>query len=184
VTATGPAALPADDDRVWHGAYAPYDLVKEFALALAVVAALSLLLAVVFSSPDDRPSTIAQWARANPSDFVTTAVAELDGSSDTAGYGPPYNDAAGGQKIGPLTTQRWLGVTEPIDTARDFVLGPLATTPGGAGLRNALATYQAARPAERKMWTDAYGKALAHAAFARGSVKLAPGSYPTARSRR
>jgi len=36
---------------------------------------------------DDRPSTIAQWSRQMPVDFVTTAVSELDGSSGTAGYG-------------------------------------------------------------------------------------------------
>jgi hypothetical protein len=165
------------DDRTWHGEYAPYDLVKEFVIALGIVTALVLVLSILFSSPDVKPSTIAQWARSNPGDFLTTAVAELDGSSDTATYGPPYNSAPGGQKIGPVTTQRWLGVTEPIDTARDFVLDPLASSPNSPPLKTALARYQAAPAAQRKAWTDAYTKALERASFTDGSAKLPPGDY-------
>jgi hypothetical protein len=176
MTSAAPSAPPVDD-RTWRGAYAPYDLVKEFVIALAVITALALILTILFSSPDAKPSTIAQWARSNPSDFLTTAVAELDGSSDTAGYGPPYNRAPGGQKIGPFHSQRWLGVTEPIDTARDFVLNPLATSPGGPALKQALSSYESAPAAQRTAWTDAYTKGLAHASFAGGVVKLPPGSY-------
>jgi hypothetical protein len=180
MTAPTPQASPGPavhDDRTWHGAYAPYDLVKEFVIALGVVVALVLLLTILFSSPDAPPSTIAQWARSNPSDFVTTAVAELDGSSDTAGYGPPYNNAPGGQKIGPVTTQRWLGVTEPINTANDFVLGPLASTPGGPVLKQALAAYRSAPASQQAAWADAYTKGLAHAKFGAGSVTMPPGNY-------
>src|SRR6202011_966555 len=65
----------------------PYDLVKEFTIALVVVLALTFALAAVFSSPDEKPLTIAAWAKADPGDFTTTALAELDGSSLTAGYG-------------------------------------------------------------------------------------------------
>ena len=56
--------------------------------------ALALVLTILFSSPDDPPSTIKQWSRTDPVDFVTTAVSELDGSSGTATYGPPYNHAS------------------------------------------------------------------------------------------
>jgi hypothetical protein len=168
---------PPDEDRTWRGAYAPYDLVKEFAIALGVITALALILTIVFSSPDVKPSTIAQWARSNPSDFLTTAVAELDGSSDTAGYGPPYNHTPGGQKIWFFHSQRWLGVSEPIDTARDFVLDPLATSPGGPALTQALASYRSAPAAQQAAWTEAYTKGLGHASFAGASVKLPPGDY-------
>ena len=54
----------------------PYDLVKEFTIALAVVTALSLLLAIVFSSPDDRSITMSRWAQADPADVVATAAAD------------------------------------------------------------------------------------------------------------
>ena len=100
--------------REWHGAYAPYDLVREFVIALGVVALLAIGLTVLFSSPDERPSTIAQWSRQMPSDFLATAVTELDGSSGTAGYGPPYNHNASGQHIAFVRLQKWLGVSHPI----------------------------------------------------------------------
>ena len=104
----------------------PYDLVKEFVAALVVVTVLTAALAAVFSSPDDPAVTIAHWAKAAPADFTATALAELDGSSGTAQYGPPYNSAAIGQKLGPLELQKLGGVRHRIDTAADFVLTPLA----------------------------------------------------------
>ena len=84
----------------------PYDLVGEFVAALVVVSALTVLLAVVFSSPDRKAITLSAWAQAAPSDVVATATAELDGTSTSATYGPPYNSAAEGQKLGPLTLQK------------------------------------------------------------------------------
>ncbi len=48
-----------DDTRPWAGRYAPYDLVKEACIAVAVITVLAVVLTVLFSSPDDRPSTIA-----------------------------------------------------------------------------------------------------------------------------
>lgn len=39
-----------------------YDLVKEFVVALAVVTALTLVLAGIFSSPDGQPVTMRSWA--------------------------------------------------------------------------------------------------------------------------
>jgi hypothetical protein len=46
--------------REWHGGYRSYDLVKEASVALGVVLALALVLTILFSSPDDPPSTIKQ----------------------------------------------------------------------------------------------------------------------------
>jgi hypothetical protein len=55
----------------------PYDLVKEFTIALVAVALLTVALASVFSSPDVKPVTLASWSRADGADFTATAVAEL-----------------------------------------------------------------------------------------------------------
>ena len=74
----------------------PYDLVREFVIALVVVTVLTVLLALVFSSPDRKAITLAAWAKAEPTDVVATAAAELAGTSGSAGYGPPYNNAAEG----------------------------------------------------------------------------------------
>ena len=170
-----PAPLESAD---WNGPYIRYDLVKEFVIALVVVTALVVVLAILFSSPDDRPVTIQQWARTDPSDFVATAVTELDGSSEVATYGPPYNHTPGaGQKIGPLNLQSAAGVHFPINTSQDFVLDPLRSIPGNAALTEALRAYQAAPPAQRTAWTDAYTKGLDAAKFPGGIPQLPPGDY-------
>ena len=75
--------------RTWKGGYKPYDLVREASIALCVVLALAVVLTVLFSSPDDKPTTVKSWSQTDPVDFVTTATTELDGSSTTGGYGPP-----------------------------------------------------------------------------------------------
>ena len=143
------------------GEYRRYDLVKEFLAALGVMTLLTVVLAVVFSSPDKRSISLAEWARNAPNDFVVTAVAELDGTSGTATYGAPYtNDASAGQKLGPVPLQRWGGVREPVDTAQDFVLGPLSTVTGDPTLTAALARYRSASDDQRKAWTGAYADAL------------------------
>ena len=167
-----------DAAREWKGTYRPWDLVKEASIAIGVVLALTLVLTILFSSPDERPSTIQSWSRSDPVDFVTTAVSELDGSSELAGYGPPYNHNGNGQHILFIRLQKWLGVSHPIDTAKDFVLAPLSSIPGQPTLQSALAVYQAAPAKLQTAWTDAYTKALGNAkANADGSISVAPGRY-------
>ncbi len=162
----------------WHGAYAPYDLVKELFIAVGVIALLAILLAVLFSSPDDKPSTIAQWSRQMPVDFVTTATAELDGTSGTAEYGPPYNHNGTGQHAAFLYPQKWLGVSHPINTADDYVIDPLKTIPADPMLGSAIATYRAAPAKTQAGWTEAYEKALEKATVAPdGSVTVPAGVY-------
>ncbi|NUP47083.1 MAG: hypothetical protein HOW97_07180 [Catenulispora sp.] len=137
----------------------PYDLVKEFVIALVAVSLLTVALAAVFGAPDERPVTIRSWAQADPADFLSTAFAELDGSSATATYGPPYNSAADGQKIGPVGLAKLVGVRRPIDTADDFVLTPLSDAPQNPDVASALATYKNAgadqQGALRKQYADA-----------------------------
>ena len=98
----------------WSGPKRRYDLVREFVIALLVVGVLSIGLALIFSSPDDKSVTLQRWATQNPSDFVLTAVTELDGTSTSASYGPPYNHASDGQSIFFLHLQKWAGVRIPV----------------------------------------------------------------------
>jgi hypothetical protein len=164
--------------RKWQGAHRPYDILREATIALGVVLALVVLLTILFSSPDDPPSTIQQWAHTDPVDFVSTATTELDGSSGTGGYGPPYNHAADGQHIGFVYPAKWLGVSHPIDTAVDFVYAPLATIPGDPSLRAAVAAYRAAPAKAQASWTAAYTAGLGQAtANPDGSIRLGPGRY-------
>jgi len=164
--------------REWKGAYRPYDILREASIALGVVLALSVVLTILFSSPDLKPSTVQTWSRGDPVDFATTATTELDGSSGTGGYGPPYNHAADGQHIAFIYPAKWLGVSHPINTARDFVLAPLRSITGQPGLRSAVSTYQAAPASTQTTWTSAYEKALGNAtANPDGSIKVKPGSY-------
>jgi hypothetical protein len=170
----------AEDEaaRVWTGGYRPYDLVREFSIALGAILALTVVLAILFSSPDDPPSTVQSWSRTDPVDFVTTAVSELDGSSGTAEYGPPYNHNSDGQHIAFLYPQKWLGVSHPIDSAKDFVIAPLQAIPGQPALQRAISAYQSASAKQQTAWTDAYTKALGNAkANPDGSISVAAGDY-------
>ncbi len=164
--------------REWKGGYRPYDLIREASIALGVVLALTVGLTILFSSPDDPPSTVQQWSRTDPVDFVTTATTELDGSSATGGYGPPYNHNSSGQHIAFIHPARWFGVSHPIDTAKDFVLAPLGAITGQPALRQAVATYRSAPAQTQTAWTGAYEKALANAsAKPDGSISVKPGTY-------
>jgi hypothetical protein len=176
------------DNTDWDGPKVPYDLAKEFVIALVVVTLLVLGLAAVFSSPDDRPLTVQKWANNTTSangkfagqDLIATAMTELDGSSALAQYGPPYNSTPGaGQKIGPLSLQRAVGVHIPIDTAQDFVLRPLQVQAAhDPALAAALRQYQNASSQQQSQWTTNYEKALGDATLASdGTITVAPGDY-------
>jgi hypothetical protein len=162
--------------REWKGAYRPYDIVKEAAIALAAVLALCLVLTIVFSSPDERSTTVKSWARTDPVDFVTTATTELDGSSGTGGYGPPYNHASSGQHMAFIYLQKWLGVSHPVDTAQDFVLAPLRSITAQPALQAAVSAYQSASSEQQTAWTSAYEKGLAKASTATNGSVTVPGS--------
>jgi hypothetical protein len=151
-----PATLP------WRGPKRRYDIVKEFAVALVVVSVLTVALAALLSSPDEKAITLQKWAAAAPADFVATASSELDGSSGTATYGAPYvNIPDAGQSIGPLHLQRWAGVRHPVDAAKSFVLDPLRTTAAtNPDVQTALAQWDGADAAQQQKWAAAYTEAL------------------------
>jgi hypothetical protein len=165
--------------REWHGAYRPYDILKEATIALGGVLILVILLTILFSSPDLKPSTIKSWSRSDPVDFVTTAATELDGSSMSGSYGPPYNNGTGSvQHIAFIHLQNWFGISHPINSAQDFVLAPLRSITGQPALQHAVSAYEAAPTKTQTTWTSAYENALAKAkTTSTDTVSVKPGNY-------
>lgn len=168
---------PADaksDASDWRGATRRYDILKEGALATAIVLVVVVALAGLFSSPDKAPLTIQTWASAAPADFLATAQGELAGTTETANYGPPYNNGTHSVQQVVISPQRIVGVGEPINAPEVFVLNPLshlaATDPA---LSSALATYTAATPAQQAAWNAAYSAALNNVTFNAGAPVLA-----------
>ena len=131
-----------------------------------------------------RPITLKSWSGADPVDFAQTAITELDGTSGTATYGPPYNatpDAA--QHLGFFEPEQWFGVHQPVDTAQDFVLGPLRTLPNQPAVQAAVSRYENAPASQQQAWTAAYEKAVAKATDVHGRLHVPPAAYgPVGRS--
>ena len=169
---------PDRDVNEWKGSSIPYDILKEAFVAFLAVAILIVLLAVAFSSPDEPAVTLKSWSTVNPVDFAQTAVTELDGSSGTATYGPPYNNTAdASQHMGFFEPAQWFGIHQPVDTAQDFVLGPLRTLPNQPATQKAVTAYQTASSSQQGAWTTAYEKAAANATDAKGRLHVPPGPY-------
>ena len=138
-----------------------YDLVKEFVIALVLMTGLSLVLAGVFSSPDDPSITMSDWATNAPADVVATAAGELAGTTTSATYGAPYNSASQGQSVLGLKLQKWGGVGIPVNSA-DLVLQPLSGAQD-ANVQRGLAQWRSATPEQQARWATAYSDALAQA---------------------
>jgi hypothetical protein len=157
----------------------PYDLLKEVTYALVGSLLLLIVLAAFLSSPDVSPETIQSWAQKQPVDFVTTATAELAGTTPSAQYGAPYNaGSASVQSLGFFSPQAWAGVHQPVDPAQDFVLQPLkAAATGNDQLAAALSTYNSADAKQQGAWLDAYAKALKDAKTDGGQVTVSAGDY-------
>ncbi len=153
---------------------APYDLIKEFLLALAVVTVLVILLSAILSSPDEPPLTIKSVSLQAPDTYVSTVLSELTGTSAIAGYGPPYTTQSGSvQGIGSFSIQKLIGVHIPVDTANDFVLSPL----GQAALTNptlkgALGRFNHASAKQQADWETAYSKALGRAKVSGSNLRV------------
>ncbi len=144
------------------------DLIKELTWALLAMTVLVLLLAALFSSPDDPTFTAQEVAVREPALLVHTALDALDGQGAIASYGPPYNHGTGQlQALGPLSPQRWAGVTIPVNAAQVFVLGPLERmVPLDPALASPLARLRSAPASTRARWESAYAAALPHARMA------------------
>lgn len=156
----------------------PLDLsLRRLTVALGVVLLLSVALAVLFSSPDERPTTIRAWSREDPIGFLTTAVAELGRTSETAEYGPPYDRGGPSQHAAFLDPQGWLGVSQPIDTAEEYVIGPLRSIPDPL-LQSQISEYLSVGRNLKVDGLESTERALANASLAGGrSVTIPPGEY-------
>ena len=164
----------------WTGAKRHYDLIKELVVAVGVIMLVTVIFGALFSSPDEKPVTIASWANAAPADFLSTATSELAGTSDSATYGPPYTHTPGtGQNVfDSFSLARLAGVRIPVDSSSDFVLRPLGI-PGKSNpaLAAALTRYQSASASQRRLWMDNYTKALGSVSFSAGAPVVSPGNY-------
>ena len=127
-----------------------------------VVSLLTVVLAAIFSSPDENSITMKDWGTNAPNDVAATAAAELAGTSASATYGPPYNDAADGQKVLGLSLQKWGGVRLPVNS-QDLVLQPLRDQTLSAPVASAMKTWDSASPDQQASWALAYADALANA---------------------
>ena len=162
----------------WQGPLRRYDILKEGTIALVVVVVLVAVLSILFSSPDVPPVTLQAWSSAQPIGFTQIALSELNGTSTSATYGPPYNHQSGSvQYLYGVSIQRAIGVTDPINPANDFVVDPLRTVSGQPQLTAALARYDAASAATRHAWETAYGTALDKAHMVLGQLVVPPGNY-------
>jgi hypothetical protein len=157
----------------------PYDLVREGLIALGIVAALVIVLAVIFKSPDAPTVRGEDVAKNHPLDYLKTATDFLSGESGLQTYGPPYTkDKDNIQRIlgpGPAAV---LGATLPLDARQDLIIAPLekvAVLNPNVGL--ALAAWKAAPEDKQKAWTKAFSDALDKAEESEGRVNVAGGDY-------
>jgi len=167
----------AADRAAWRGPTKRYDILKEGTIAVVIALALTFVLAGLLSSPNVAPITIASWAKAAPADFLGTSASELNGTSLTASYGPPYNTNGDPQRI-LFAPANWAGVRQPIDPAQDFVIVPLTQTASiNPAVRAALATYNAAPADQQNKWATNYFNAAPKIKIVGGVPVLPPGNY-------
>lgn len=164
------AFRPDVDAPEWRGGYSPYDIIKEGTIAIVIVGLLTILLATFFGSPDERAITMKIWSNADPIDFAQTAISEMNGSSTTAGYGAPYNTASDGVQLGPLKIAKFMGVTIPINTVKDFIINPLKSWPNQPALSQDLATWSSASSSTQSGWVNDYTKAAPNLKFVNGHI--------------
>jgi len=176
-------ATAAADAAPWRGRTRRYDILKEGTIAGVVALALTLGLAALLSSPDVPSVTVQSWSRIAPADFVGAAASELAGTSETATYGPPYNNVANASQRLLFSPQHMAGVLQPVSPATAFVLAPLSKlTPGDPSLAAALAAYRAAPASQQMAWATAYAKVAPRATFSGGTLavpKANDGPVPT-----
>ncbi len=168
-------AAAAADRAEWRGPTRRYDIVKEATVASLVAAILVVALAGLLSSPDTPPVTIATWAKVAPADFVATAASELAGTSETATYGPPYNNQSGSLQSLLFSPAKIPGTRQPINPAQTFVLAPLETeAPTDPVLARALGRYQAAPAKVQVSWATAYANVVTKVRFDAGAAVVPP----------
>jgi hypothetical protein len=171
-------AVTAAEAAPWRGPTRRYDIVKEGSIAVLITLALTLGLAGLLSSPDVPALTVQTWSRLDPSDFLATAAAELNASSETATYGQPYNTGTGSVQRLLFSPQTWFGVTQPVNAARTFVLQPL-TAPAASdpALASALSAYNSASAAQQLAWANAYVQAITPKVTGNAAMPVIPAAH-------
>ncbi len=158
--------------------YKRYDIIKEGMIAGAIVLVLVVVLAVAFSSPDMPPLTIKTWANIAPNDFVATAASELAGTSETANYGPPYNNGSKNVQSLLFSEQKLIGVREPINPAQSFVITPLKDlAPTNDMLAKAISAFVSATPRRQNIWATNYLNNISSLKFINLIPVLKSGNY-------
>jgi len=198
--------------RTWRGPERPYDLIAEGTIAVIFVALLVILASSLWASPNGgltypgAPKSPAgqafsarYWDTNDPSDLAATVVQELAGGTTTAGYGPPFNQTTGASQqiigIKPAEIAKAIfGLTQPINTANDFVLAPVSqlAAPFNPAVAAAVSQYKAAggdlapgAPADQvassqqMTWLNNYAKALSasSAKVTPTSITVTAGNY-------
>ena len=164
-------ARKAADAAPWRGPTRRYDIIKEGTIATAVVLVLSVALSWLLASPDVPSATVAKLGQ--------------DGPGRLPGHRGDRTQRHQRQRhLRAALQQRHRRRAEPAVRAREdhrrhpadqhgtglrdsAPLGKLAPT--NPRLATALATYNAATPAQRLAWANAYLKAVAHVKFANGT---------------
>ncbi len=161
----------------WNGRKRSYDLLKEVTVSGLVVAVLAVALSLLFASPDPVPVTFKEWVTQGTKDFARTTLSEIDGTSLSATYGPPYQTTAQNgstQGFGPLSPEVWFGEAIPIDTWQQFVVAPLRTL-GDPKVDAAIDKWDSADSVTRASWAKATRQALDSADARDGTLTLADG---------
>lgn len=180
----GPAPWKSSD-VAWSGKRRPYDLLKEITVSGVIVAVLVVGLSVLFASPDPPSVTFKEWSTQGTKDFVATTLAEIDESSLSATYGPPYQTTAQDgslQGFGPLSPETWFGQRIPVNTWQNFVAFPLGTL-GDPDVNEAITQWSAADSTRQDAWVKAFQAGLDRATGADGNLTITPdgdaGPLPT-----
>jgi hypothetical protein len=196
----------------WRGPERTYDLIVEGTIAVIFVAVLCVALAVLLGSPNggltypggprSRPGqafSAKYWDSSDSSDLAQTIVNELLAATTSAGYGPPFNNTSGASQqflsIKPAQIASDIfGLTQPINTAYDFVLAPVSQLmgPTDPAVAAAVSQYKAAggdlspgasadkvASAQQQTWLNNYLKALtaSGATITSTSVSVPTGDY-------
>jgi hypothetical protein len=155
-------------------------LVKELIQWAVILIVAIPIIALAVASPRPPAVTMQSWAQESPKDFLYTTLTEVNQTSLSATYGPPYQSGTGNstQGYGFFSPQKWVGKRVPVDAFVNYVQQPLTTTPSAVpGVASALASWSAASPAQQATWSQAYTSALQSASFTSGTYDMPGGNY-------
>lgn len=157
----------------------PYDMVREGLMVLGAVTLLIVLLATFWGFPDYPSLTPKAVATQEPVAFLQRTLSYFSGNSGLQTYGPPYTkDDANAQHVGFICPACWVGVVDPLDARRDFVMTPLhQIAMVDPALAASLKVYEGAPAAQQASWIKSYAAALKASKVDNGQVVLPAGQH-------